>query len=100
MHGVMPDYTAASSSAVVSPHEPLRYGEEASSQWGVLTDDNGDHVTPPEFGSYHLIYDGIYDAIVAGVQPPVTSTEIITLIKLLDLARESSRLGQVLDVCI
>ena len=100
MHGVMPEYAAASAPAVDTPHEPLRYGEEASTQWGVLTDDSGDHVTPPEFGSYHLIYDGIYDAIVSGSQPPVTSTEIITLIKLLDLARESSRLGQVLDVSI
>lgn len=74
-----------------------RYGVEPKNQWGVFTDSDGmQHATPSEAGSYHLLYDSLYEAIVHKAAPFMSGDEAVTVMRIIDLAHESSELGQVL----
>lgn len=80
------------------------YGSEPRSQWGVLTTISAENpatatsvVTPSLQGNYHLIYDEVYKQIVNRAEPSVDRSVVPTVLRVIELARQSSREGRVLD---
>jgi len=82
----------------------VAYGYEPRNQWGVLTTTSPKDpssattvLTPPVQGNYHLLYDEVYDRIVHGKQPAVDPGLSVTVLRIIELAKQSSREGRVLD---
>lgn len=86
----------------LDPQEPLmklggKPGEhrEQPEFYGLLT--HGDGSTEPVTtlkGDYRAYYSGIGQAIATGGEPPVTASDAILGLKIMDLARQSSREGR------
>jgi scyllo-inositol 2-dehydrogenase (NADP+) len=107
MGGDMPVYPRASEAAAAggstvlasAPAPAEGTGGTEDDPWGVLTDIDGDRrSTPAAVGSYHYLYDSLYDSIVNGAPPFISGTNSVAVIRLIDMAYESSKLGQVLQV--
>jgi len=49
-------------------------------------------------GNYQIFYNKIYDAIIHGAEPPISNTDMLNNIRLLELAMESSKTGQKLSL--
>ena len=66
------------------------WGEEAREQFGVLTNEEGDHVVKTLPGSYQTYYKEVYQALKENSAPPVTAEEALNVIKVIELALKSS----------
>ncbi|MDO6706053.1 oxidoreductase [Photobacterium sp. 1_MG-2023] len=83
--------------AGVLPEQP-EWAAEAASQYGQCHHATGSQVVPTELGGYQHYFIGVADAIREGKANPVPAQEALLNIRLIELAMESSRLGQTLQV--
>ncbi|WP_128544482.1 oxidoreductase [Larkinella soli] len=67
------------------------WGREPESQYGTLTTADGRTTLPSEAGNYHHFYDNLYAAIVGEKPQEVTPEQIHAVIRIMDLAWESTR---------
>lgn len=71
------------------------YGVEDPAQYGVLALADGTRETvPTERGDYRRYYSGVGRAIAEGSEPPVTAEDAVTGLRIMELARASSREGR------
>ena len=77
------------------------WGSEPEESWGTLTLVQDGAVTckkvATEAGDYRRYYENVRDAILSGVPPDVTPRQALTVMRLLELARESSRQRRTLE---
>ncbi|WP_368906138.1 Gfo/Idh/MocA family oxidoreductase, partial [Bacillus wiedmannii] len=74
------------------------YGVDAEENFATLhTEENLERI-PTEVGCYDMYYKGVRDSIVNGEKPPVTAQEGLEVIRLIQLAIESSEMGRVITV--
>mmetsp|Transcript_23109 Transcript_23109/g.33855 ORF Transcript_23109/g.33855 Transcript_23109/m.33855 type:complete len:596 (-) Transcript_23109:38-1825(-) len=99
MSGKLPDYRAAQITEKGQlDKDTITYGCEPEGQWGELTTADGSKSkTPPRIGSYHILYDEFYDCVVHGKTPHVDPYVAVIVLRIIEVAKESSRLGQVLQ---
>jgi scyllo-inositol 2-dehydrogenase (NADP+) len=72
---------------------------EPEENWGVATFGQGEQLVRqriPSQGDWRTFYAGVRDAILGLAPPPVSSQEMLDVMRALELARESSRLRQTL----
>lgn len=71
------------------------WGLEPEESWGTLTVAQDGTVTrktvATEAGDYRRYYENVRDVILSGAPPDVTPQQAVTVMRLLELARESSR---------
>jgi predicted dehydrogenase len=76
---------------------PESHPREPREIWGEFTSVDGSvTITEPEIASYQMVYDSLYESIVHQKPSFVAGNTAITVVRLLELAYESSRTGQVL----
>ena len=77
------------------------WGSEPEESWGTLTLAQDGTVTgkkvATEAGDYRRYYENVRDAILSGAPPDVTPRQALTVMRLLELARESSRQRRTLE---
>ncbi|MCA0991174.1 oxidoreductase [Pseudalkalibacillus hwajinpoensis] len=66
------------------------WGEEAPEQFGVLTNEEGNHVVKSLPGSYQTYYAEVYQALIEDSAPTVTAEEALNVMKVIELAFKSS----------
>lgn len=77
-----------------SANDPA-YGVEDPANYGTLNLPDGTHERiATERGDYKRYYSGVAEAIATGGPPPVTAEDAVTGLKLMELARQSSREGR------
>jgi len=77
-----------------SANDPA-YGVEDAANYGVLNLPDGTReVIPTERGDYRRYYSGVGQAIANGAPPPVTAEDAVAGLRIIELARESSREGR------
>lgn len=103
MAGGLPYYPNEGGSAVAGEGEEAVYGSEPRSQWGVLTSAVADspnsstrELTEPVLGSYHMLYDELYNSIVHGAPPAVDAHTAVAVLRIIELSLQSSKEGRVL----
>lgn len=74
------------------------WAEEESEQYGCLYLENASEVVKSEVGCYQDYFSDVAKAIRTNSQPAVTAASALATIKLIQLATESSRLGQKLQL--
>lgn len=78
------------------------WGKEPETQWGILNAEiNGMHLrgkVETVAGNYAAFYDNIYDAIRNGAELEVTPEQAISVIQLIEAARESNRSGHSVEL--
>ncbi|RRB02609.1 oxidoreductase [Larkinella rosea] len=72
------------------------WGAEPESQYGTLTTPNGRFTFPSQPGNYHHFYDNLYRAIVGEIPQEVTPEQTLAVIRIIELAGESSKQKKVL----
>lgn len=70
------------------------WGYESEERWGILNTGDGEERIPSEQGRYHDYYTGFAKAARDGTPPPVTATEAIEVLRILDAARQSAAEGR------
>ncbi|KKD00207.1 oxidoreductase [Photobacterium halotolerans] len=83
--------------AGVKPEQPAWAAEDAA-HYGQLHQEDGSQIIPTELGGYQHYFAGVTDAIRLGTPNPVPAQEALLNIQLIQLALESSRLGQTMKV--
>ncbi|GAB3937235.1 oxidoreductase [Larkinella terrae] len=73
------------------------WGAEPESQYGTLTTTSGRFTFPSQPGNYHHFYNNLYRAIVGEIPQEVTPEQTLTVIRIIELAGESSKLKKVLE---
>jgi predicted dehydrogenase len=80
------------------------WGAEAPHEWGLLhTAKDGKilkQFLPSPNGNYMDYYQGVYDALAKGAQPPVQPEDGVRIVKIIEAAFKSSKEGKVVDVLI
>ena len=76
----------------ISPSEK-GFGAERPQEYGTLYHENKKRQVETEVGCYQHFYVGIANAIKNGIDCPVNCEDAINVIKILELAEESSRAG-------
>ncbi|GAB3254594.1 Gfo/Idh/MocA family oxidoreductase [Larkinella harenae] len=74
----------------------LDWGAEPESQYGTLTTPEGHFTFPSQPGNYHYFYDNLYRAIIGEIPQEVTPEQAIAVIRIIELANESSQSKKVL----
>jgi predicted dehydrogenase len=72
---------------------------EPESNWGVATFAKGEQLVRkriPSQGDWRTFYGGVREAMLGSAQPPVTSQQMLDVMRAIELARESSRLRRTL----
>ncbi|GAB3342045.1 Gfo/Idh/MocA family oxidoreductase [Larkinella ripae] len=72
------------------------WGAEPESQFGTLTTPKGRFTFPSLPGNYHYFYDNLYRAIIGEIPQEVTPEQAIAVIRIIELANESSQQKKVL----
>lgn len=80
----------------ILPNTP-DWGTEPESQYGTLTTPEGRFTFPSQPGNYHHFYDNLYRAIVGEIPQEVTPEQAIAVIRIIELANESSESKKVLE---
>ncbi|MGZ5354577.1 MAG: Gfo/Idh/MocA family oxidoreductase [Actinomycetota bacterium] len=91
-HGLDPQESQLASG--VTPDDEA-YGTEPPERWGVLARGEARTPVPTERGAYPAFYAGVVAAIRAGAPPPVSGTDALELLEILDSARASATSGAV-----
>lgn len=73
-----------------SPHDE-DFGREPREQWGTLFTANGEEIVPTEPGRYVAFYENVRDAIHEGAPLAVRAEDALQVIRLIELAMQSSR---------
>ncbi len=74
------------------------WGREPAEQWGRLSTGGDVREVETEPGAYHRYYAGIAEALRSGGPPPVDVQDSITVLEVLEAARESARTGKVVEL--
>ncbi len=74
------------------------YGVDAEENFATLHTEEKLERIPTEVGCYDMYYKGVRNSIVNGEKPPVTAQEGLEVIRLIQLAIESSETGRVITV--
>jgi predicted dehydrogenase len=77
---------------------PRAWGYEPESAWGTLLTAEGAVLIPAHQGSYVDYYEQFAAAIRRGTAPPVTASEGVELLRVLDAARVSDARGTSIDL--
>jgi scyllo-inositol 2-dehydrogenase (NADP+) len=77
--------------------DTLDWGAEPESQYGTLTTPEGRFTFPSQPGNYHHFYDNLYRAIVGEIPQEVTPEQALAVIRIIELAGESSQTKKVLE---
>ncbi|GAB3891383.1 Gfo/Idh/MocA family oxidoreductase [Larkinella knui] len=80
----------------ILPNTP-DWGAEPETQYGTLTTTEGRATFPSLPGNYHRFYDNLYRAIVGEIPQEVTPEQTLAVIKIIELAGESSKTKKVLE---
>ncbi|WP_226654471.1 oxidoreductase [Pseudalkalibacillus hwajinpoensis] len=72
------------------------WGEEKSEEYGVLTNEDGEHIIPSLPGSYQTYYKELYQALIQASALPVMAEEALDVIKVIELALRSSELKKMM----
>ena len=81
----------------VSPDAPS-FGFEEEKLFGTLTNPEGTEIVESEKGRYRNYYDELYSALTLGDEPPVTAVDALRVMKIIELARQSSSEGRVVKI--
>ncbi|QUM78015.1 oxidoreductase [Moritella sp. 24] len=76
------------------------WSDESTDQYGCLYNAEEIDIVTTERGCYQLYFTAMADAIRLKTKPPVTAESALLNIKLIELAMESSRLGETLTVTL
>ncbi|MGE8054731.1 oxidoreductase [Bacillus mycoides] len=74
------------------------YGADSEENFATLETGESLERIPTEVGCYDMYYKGVRDSIVNGEKPPVTAEEGLEVIRIIQLAIESSETGRVILV--
>lgn len=74
------------------------YGVDAEENFATVETEERLERIPTEVGCYDVYYKGVRDSILNGEKPPVTAQEGLDVIKLIQLAIESSETSRVISV--
>ena len=74
------------------------YGVDAEENFATLDTEEKLERISTEIGCYDMYYKGVRDSIINGEKPPVTAQEGLEVIRLIQLAIESSETGRVITV--
>ena len=80
-----------------SPVDP-GFGREPEIAWGRLTSGDAGETTETLAGRWPLYYAGIEHALRHGTSPPVDASDAVRTLQLIEAARRSATLGQVINV--
>ncbi|MFC5409833.1 oxidoreductase [Larkinella bovis] len=80
----------------ILPNTP-DWGAEPEHQYGTLTTPKGRSTVPSLPGNYHLFYDNLYRAIIGEIPQEVTPEQAYAVIRIIELAAESSKTRKVLE---
>lgn len=80
----------------ILPNTP-DWGAEPDNQYGALTTSEGRFTFPSQPGNYHHFYNNLYRAIVGEIPQEVSPEQAIAVIRIIELANESSRQKKVLE---
>lgn len=75
-----------------------QYGIESVDEKGVLHVDSRKGQLPTEIGDYKEYYEGIYQSIRNGAEAPVTATDGVNVMRVIDAAFESAEKGVVVKL--
>ncbi|ELU03740.1 hypothetical protein CAPTEDRAFT_124938, partial [Capitella teleta] len=75
------------------------YGVEDHEQYGSLYNETAVERVETEAGCYQRYYQSVVNAINSGDRNPVSPSEAVEVLKILELAEKSSQQGQTLSVC-
>ncbi|WP_020581175.1 oxidoreductase [Endozoicomonas elysicola] len=75
------------------------YGIENKEQYGSLYGDAAVECIATEAGCYQHYYQDVANAIITGDRNPVSPSDAVEVLKILELAEKSSQQGQTLSVC-
>jgi len=78
----------------VLPNTPA-WGQEPEAHYATLTSPEDRTVIPSLAGNYHPFYDNLAAAIRGERPAEITAEQVMTTLRILDLAQESSRTGKV-----
>ena len=77
--------------------DTANWGAEPESQYGTLTTTEGHSTVPSQPGNYQQFYDNLYRAIIGEIPQEVRPEQTIAVIRIIELAWESSKTKKVLD---
>ncbi|MGR5094758.1 oxidoreductase [Vibrio maritimus] len=72
----------------------LNWSEETHESYGTLYQEGGSEAVKTELGAYQDYFKQLATSIQDGLEPPVKPEEALQVIRLIELAMESSRLGK------
>jgi predicted dehydrogenase len=72
----------------------LNWSEETQGSYGTLYQEQGAEAVKTELGAYQEYFKQLAKSIQDGLEPPVKPEEALHVIRLIELAMESSRLGK------
>ncbi|PFG29735.1 Gfo/Idh/MocA family protein [Paramicrobacterium agarici] len=88
------DYSDVQAEAVVAGERPAgnraAWGYESDDRWGTLTTADGTRRVTSEQGDYTCYYDAFAHAVVNGEAGPVPAAQGVTVLRVLDAARQSA----------
>jgi predicted dehydrogenase len=91
--------TDVQAQAIFSGRRPAddlaRWGFEDKALWGSLHTASGTERAPSEQGRYHDYYEAFAQAVALGGAPPVSASEAVATLAVLDAARTSANEGRV-----
>jgi predicted dehydrogenase len=74
------------------------WGREPAEQWGRLSNGDTVEVVESQPGAYQRYYAGVAEALRSGGPPPVDVRDSIAVLEVLEAARESARMGKVVEL--
>lgn len=74
------------------------WGREPAEQWGRLSNGDTVEVVESQPGAYQRYYAGVAEALRSGGPPPVDVRDSIAVLEVLEAARESARMGEVVEL--
>ncbi len=96
--GEVPPFISPAVRAGLAPY-PSSCVLDPVENWGFLTDSEGVvKRVESKLGSYQFVYDSIYESITTGASSFVDGETAVAVMKLIELSKESSRLGSVVPV--
>ncbi|GAB2529103.1 hypothetical protein GCM10027267_29170 [Paramicrobacterium agarici] len=88
------DYSDVQAKAIVAGDRPAGkradWGVEAEERWGTLSTRDGTRRIPSRQGDYTRYYDAFAHAVVNGEAGPVPAAQGVTVLRVLDAARQSA----------